>query len=107
MAEPFTVTSANETGAIVPTRLRIVLTGVRGVTASQITVTIGTTALTGTAIKSDALPRDAPGFYQIDVELPASLAGAGDVPVIVSVTISGTTFTSRPANAAPPLIRIN
>ncbi|HEY6187688.1 MAG TPA: hypothetical protein VIW80_08420 [Pyrinomonadaceae bacterium] len=90
MAEPFTV----------PATLRIVLTGVRGVTKSQITVRIGTTDLTGAAILTDALPRGTnqmPGFYQIDVAAPASLAGAGDVPVIV--TVSG--VSSRPADTAP------
>lgn len=104
-AEPFTVTTTylNAQGQTVtePTKLRIVLTGVRGVTKAQVTVRIGTTDLTGAAILTDALPRDMPGFYQIDVQLPASLAGAGDVPIIVSVAIGGQTFTSRPADTAP------
>jgi hypothetical protein len=37
---------------------------------------------------------------QINLTLPASLAGAGDVPVIVTVN-TGTAFTSRPADTAP------
>lgn len=103
--EPFTVTTTylNPQGQTVtePTRLRIFLTGVRGVTKSQITVRIGTTDLTGSAILTDAIATDMPGVYSIDVQLPASLAGAGDVPIIVSVTINGQTFTSRPADTAP------
>lgn len=94
MAEPFTV----------PTTLRIVLTGVRAVPKAQITVRIGTTDLTGAAILTDALPRGTnqmPGFYQIDVAVPASLAGAGDVPVIVTVTNGG---SSRPADTAPRIL---
>jgi hypothetical protein len=42
-----------------------------------------------------------PGFYQIDVLLPASLAGAGDVPIVVSVVVGTQTFTSRPVDTAP------
>ena len=36
-----------------------------------------------------------------DALLPASLAGAGDVPVIVTVVTTAGTFTSRPADTAP------
>lgn len=99
-AEPFTV----------PAVLRIVLTGVRGVTKAQVTVRIGSTDLTGAAILTDAVPRGTnqmPGFYQIDVQAPASLAGAGDVPVIVTVVKDGVTTVSRDATVSPPLIKIN
>jgi uncharacterized protein (TIGR03437 family) len=65
-----------------------------------VTVTIGTTTLSGAAIIGFR-PSLTPGFDQIEVELPASLAGAGDVPVIVSATVGGATFTSRPADTAP------
>jgi uncharacterized protein (TIGR03437 family) len=105
--EPFNVTSQDSSGATVPTVLRIFLTGVRRITdKSQVTVRIGTTDLTGTAIVAIA-PTDTPGTDQIDVTLPAALAGAGDVPVIVSVAIAGSTFSSRPADAGAPLIHIN
>ena len=117
--EPFKVTTTIPKGSqstgncatteteTVPTRLLIMLTGIRGVTATQnVSVTIGTTTIAGTA---DAVngpihfvgPSLTPGFDQIIVELPASLAGAGDVPVVVSVTAGGGTFTSRPADTAP------
>lgn len=98
LPEPFTV----------PTTLRITLTGVRGVLKGEVTVRIGTTDLTGAAILTDAVQvgNQMPGFYQIDVAAPASLAGAGDVPVIVTVTRGGATTSSRDA-ATAPLIRIN
>jgi uncharacterized protein (TIGR03437 family) len=99
LGEPFTV----------PTTLRITLTGVRGVVKSEITVRIGTTDLTGAAILTDAVPsglNQTPGFYQIDVAVPASLAGAGDVPVIVTVTRSTVATASRDA-ATAPRIQIN
>jgi hypothetical protein len=89
----------------VATRLRILLTGVRGVNVSQVTVRIGTTNLTGSAILSVG-QRETPGFDQIDVQLPSSLASSCNVPVVVSVTINGQTFTSRPAEAAAPVTSI-
>lgn len=116
--EPFAVTTTIPKGSqttgncattdteTVPTRLLIMLTGIRGVTAtSSVSVTIGTT-ITGTADPVNGPihavgPSLTPGFDQIIVELPASLAGAGDVPVVVSVTAGGATFTSRPAATAP------
>ena len=112
--EPFTVTTTffNSSGQTVTqaTKLRIFLTGVRRVTDnSQVTVRIGTTDIVGTTAATSPVqvaPTDLPGTDRIDVTLPASLAGAGDVPVIVTVTISGTTFTSRPAANGAPLIRI-
>lgn len=104
--EPFTVTSTNGTGATVPTILQVMVTGVRNVVRSQVTVRIGTTDITGEANILLVGRTDMPGVEQINVVLPASLAGAGDVPVIVSVTVSGVTYTSRPADTAPH-IQIN
>jgi len=114
--EPFSVTTARPVGSaggdctsaqneVVATQLLIMLTGVRGVaTASGITVRIGTTDIVGTADATSPVtisPSNTPGFDQIRVTLPASLAGAGDVPVIVTVVTTGGTFTSRPADTAP------
>jgi uncharacterized protein (TIGR03437 family) len=107
--EPFTVTSLNMSGQTVPTILQIMLTGVRNVSRGQVTVTIGTTAITGTANILLVGPTDMPGVDQINVQLPASLAGAGDVPIVVSVTINNVTYTSRPTTPTDtaPRIRIN
>jgi uncharacterized protein (TIGR03437 family) len=104
--EPFTVTSMNMSGTTVPTVLQIMLTGVRNVQTSQVTVRIGTTDITGVANILRVGPTDMPGVDQLNVQLPAGLAGAGDVPVIVSVTINSITYTSRPADSAPH-IQIN
>ncbi|MDT5295670.1 MAG: hypothetical protein QOJ76_2550 [Acidobacteriota bacterium] len=112
--EPFAVTTTRPAGSgttgvctsaeteTAPTRLLIMLTGLR-VPATQtptVTVRIGTTDLTGASIISFGAS-NTPGFDQVIVELPATLAGAGDVPVIVSVAVGGVTFTSRPADTAP------
>jgi uncharacterized protein (TIGR03437 family) len=104
--EPFTVTTNGEA-----TKLIFLLTGVRRITdPTQVTVRIGTIDITGTATATTSpiaiAPTDVPGTDQITVTLPASLAGAGDVPVIVTITTGGQTFTSRPADTAPR-IRIN
>ncbi|MBA3712121.1 MAG: PD40 domain-containing protein [Pyrinomonadaceae bacterium] len=105
-AEPFNITTtrptADGTGTeTVATELMIMLTGVRGTLRTAITVRIGTTDLTGDAIiRID--PSLTAGFDEIRVRLPASLAGAGDVPVIV--TVGG--VSSRPAETAAR-IRIN
>ncbi len=100
--EPFSVTTADSTGAQVPTVLEIHLTGVRGSTPSQTSVTIGTTAITPSSVRNNV---NMFGEDLITITLPASLAGAGDVPVVVTVTRSGT-FMSR-GTATAPQIKIN
>jgi uncharacterized protein (TIGR03437 family) len=116
--EPFPVTTTRPAGSgttgdctsaeteTVATQVMFLVTGVRGVTApASVTVRIGTTDITGTADPNTSPvkigPSNTPGFDQITVTLPASLAGAGDVPVIITVTAGGVTSTSRPADTAP------
>ena len=89
--EPFAVTTTRPVGSAtgvctsaetetVPTRLLILLTGIRALPANAtITVRIGTTDITGASIVQFGASLT-PGFEQIVVELPATLAGAGDVP---------------------------
>ena len=85
----------------VATELLFMVTGMRGVQPSQVTVRIGTTDLTGAAILSVG-PSQTPGFDQIVVRLPASLNNAGDVPVVITVNLgTAGTFSSRPAATAP------
>jgi uncharacterized protein (TIGR03437 family) len=97
--EPFAVKSLDSSGTLVATVLEISLTGVRNVTTSEVKVTVGTTDITA-ALFVGSNP-EMPGFDLITFALPESLAGAGDVPIIVTVTRSGASFSSRPAaNAA-------
>jgi uncharacterized protein (TIGR03437 family) len=110
--EPFSVTTTRPVGSAngdctsaetetVPTRLLILLTGIRVVPAnSTFIVRIGTTDVVGSSILQFG-PSLTPGFDQVVVELPASLAGAGDVPLVVSVAVTAGTFTSRPVESAP------
>jgi uncharacterized protein (TIGR03437 family) len=102
--EPFSVTTADTAGTQVATLLEIHATGLRNVLASTVTVTIGTTAITATSVRPN------PNFFGEDlitITLPASLAGAGDVPVVVTAAPSGAgTFSSR-GTATAPRITIN
>ncbi len=99
--EPFSVTSTDASGATVATVIELSVTGVRNVIPGEVTVTVGTTAITGGAILAVQPNRQMPGFDIINFQLPASLAGAGDVPVVVTVLKNGVTTTSRPADTAP------
>lgn len=101
--EPFNVTTTDATGAQVPTLLEIHVTGLRGELASEVSVTIGTVAITPSSVTNNIFLF---GEDLITVALPASLAGAGDVPVIVTVTKTGGPFQSRAAATAPK-IKIN
>lgn len=113
MAEPpdgFPVTSNNMAGTASPTILAIFLTGVRDptITRANVTVSIGDRNLTTADIiqltaGSERAFRatDMPGVDQINVQLRADMAGLGDQPLVISVTIGGQTFTSRPAATAP------
>jgi uncharacterized protein (TIGR03437 family) len=99
--EPFTVTSPDKDGSIVPTILELDLTGVRGATTAEIKITIGTTDIIGDQILFVGPNKEMPGWDLINFKLPASLAGAGDVPIIVTMTRSAAAFTSRSADTAP------
>jgi hypothetical protein len=96
LPEPFNVTTDGN-----PTVISLSVTGVRRATVGEVTVTVGTTAITGASIVSVRPNTNMPGFDIIDFALPASLAGAGDVPVQVTVTKTTATTVSRPPDTAP------
>jgi uncharacterized protein (TIGR03437 family) len=108
--EPFTVTTTYTDTSVTPpatvtapTKLRLILTGVRGVAKSLITVRLTklsdntTTDITGDGVNSLVMT-DMPGVFQLDFTLPASLAGAGEVAVTVIVNGGN---QSRAADTAP------
>jgi uncharacterized protein (TIGR03437 family) len=96
---PFDVMSPDSTGTLVPTVLEIYLTGVRNVAVSEASVTIGTTNIVPTLVRPNTKMF---GYDLITITLPSSLAGAGSVPIVVTVTKGGT-FASRPADTAPKI----
>lgn len=117
MPEPFTVTTTFTNGdgqsVTAPTRLQLLLTGVRGIARANITVRLVkadgmATDITSTSdqIPADPMATNVPGIFTLDFLLPATLAGAGDVRVIVLVNTGGVTYSSRPADTAPAF-RIN
>jgi uncharacterized protein (TIGR03437 family) len=99
--EPFSITSDNGTGTLVPTILEVDVTGLRFAARTEVNVTIGTTNITGDAIISVQPNREMPGFDTVIFTLPASLAGAGDVPIQVAFVRGTTSAVSRPADTAP------
>jgi uncharacterized protein (TIGR03437 family) len=98
--EPFNVTSTDASGNTVPTVIELNVTGVHFAAPAEITVTVGTTAISGASILAVRPNPEMPGFDIINFALPSSLAGAGDVPVQVTFSRSVTTL-SRPADTAP------
>jgi uncharacterized protein (TIGR03437 family) len=107
LSEPFNVTSTDASGNTVATVLELSLTGVRNALTSEITVTVGTTTISGTAIVAVKPNPDAPGFDIVNFTLPASLAGAGDVPIVVTFTRTGQATTTSRSTATAPKIHIN
>jgi uncharacterized protein (TIGR03437 family) len=100
-AEPFSVTSTDAGGNTVPTVLELNLTGVRLAANAEVSVTVGTTVISGTSIVLVKSNPEMPGFDIINFTLPDSLAGAGDVPILVTFTRTGQpTATSRSAATA-------
>jgi uncharacterized protein (TIGR03437 family) len=102
--EPFNVTSPSGSTSVA-TVLELNVTGVRFAARTEISVTVGTTVITGDGIVSVLPNPEMPGFDIINFTLPASLAGAGDVPVQVTFTrgtgATAVTTVSRPAATAP------
>jgi uncharacterized protein (TIGR03437 family) len=93
--EPFDVTTGGN-----PTVIELWVTGIRFAQRTEISVTVGTTVIT-TDVISVRPNTKMPGFDLINFQLPASLAGAGDVPIQVTFTRGTISAASRPADTAP------
>lgn len=101
--EPFTVTTVEEKGGKrVPSRIRLRITGVEGAGPAHFSIRIGSHTIAGTAVLSGGILVD-PGVYTVDFELPEGLNGAGDQPIVVSIVVGTTTFSSRLDDTAPRL----
>jgi len=94
--EPFRTTTQTPSGTA-PTKLRLFLTGVQGVTANAVTIKFGNVIVPNGSITTNAVETDYPGISTFDFEAPPQLAGAGHVPVMV--TVNG--VSSRPIETAP------
>lgn len=93
--EPFAVRTIKRKGnRLVPSVLRVYLTGVESVTSSIVEVRIRDSIIGSANIRSNAVLID-PGFYTLDFELPPALVGAGDQPIVITVRVNGISFSSR------------
>ena len=89
--EPFAIRTIKIKGGIfVPSVIRVYVTGVDQIAPTNITVRIKDQ--TYTAANSTELE---PGVWGVDFALGAASLGAGDSPVVVTVTLSSGAFTSR------------
>ncbi len=92
--EPYTVRTLRVKGGVkVPTRMRLYLTGVRGVLAPFVFLRIGDENVT--SVLTDAIEAEEPGMYYFDFSLPPGLNGDGDVPVVFTIIGGGITYDSR------------
>jgi hypothetical protein len=103
--EPFTIKTFKLRGSrLVPTVLRVYLTGAQPIpnTTFTISVRIGSVTIQGAAILNAPILVE-PGVYTVDFTLPPELAGAGDRPIVVTVTVNGISYISRLDDTAPRL----
>jgi uncharacterized protein (TIGR03437 family) len=99
--EPFNVTTIKRKGGRrVPTVLRVYVTGVNNFNAAAFTIRVGSREIVGATVLTGAVLIE-PGVYAVDFTLPPELNTAGDVPIIVNVTVNGQTYTSRLDDTAP------
>ena len=99
--EPFTVTTYMlRGGKRVPSVMRLYATGIANTTSAVFTIRIGSISIQGNTVLTGGIPAE-PGVYTIDFLLPSTLNGAGDQPIILTITAGGITFTSRLDDTAP------
>ena len=95
---PFPLTSSSGT-ATVATVLELHLTGVRGASASEVQVALGTTNIPASSVRSNT---NNFGFDLVTITLPSTLS-PGTYPVVVTVTRGGVITTSRGTATAPTI----
>ena len=95
---PFPLTSSNGTDTVA-TVIEIHLTGVRGATAAETQVAIGSTTIGATSVRVNT---NNFGFDLVTITLPSTLA-PGTYPVVVTFTRSSLVTTSRGTATAPTI----
>ncbi len=99
--EPFAVTTVKRKGGVrVPTILRVFLTGAEIVNSANVSIRVGDVTISGTQILTNSITRE-PGVNTFDFTLPPTLNGAGDVPIIITITLNGVAYQSRLDDTAP------
>jgi hypothetical protein len=104
LMEPFPIRTFRLRGSkLVPTVLRLYLTGVQSLASTNFTIRIGSVTVPVASVLTGAVQVE-PGVYTVDFTIPPDLAGAGDQPIVVTVTINGFTFTTRLDDSTSRLI---
>lgn len=104
LTEPFPIRTFKLRGSrLVPTVLRVYMTGLDPRIVQTITVRIGSSS--DIVIDTTASPPRLvePGVYALDFSLPSTLQGAGDQPIILSIVAGGVLYQSRLDDTAPRL----
>ncbi len=70
--------------------------------SANIGIRVGNVDVPAASISAPVLRE--PGVYSIDFTLPPALIRAGDVPIIVTVSLNSVTFQSRLDDTAPRFI---
>lgn len=101
LTEPFPIRTFRLRGSkLVPTVLRLRLTGVKDVVSTGFQIRIGGVEVpTGSVLTAATLVE--PGVYTVDFTIPSAMLGNGDQPIVVSVTADGATWQSRLDDTAP------
>lgn len=93
--EPFAIKTVKRRGdLIVPSVIRLYMTGIENVTSTVVTVRLRDALVVGGNFRTSAVLVE-PGIYTIDFDMPSQLFRVGDVPVVVTVTVDGVAFESR------------
>lgn len=79
---------------LVPSVIRLYLTGIENVSPSVVNIRVRDAIVLGSNVRSNAVLVE-PGIYTLDFELPSQIFGEGDQPIVVTVTVDGVAFTSR------------
>lgn len=92
--EPYVTRTIRRRGDVLrPSVLRLYVTGVANVDPAAISIRIRDSIITASNVLSNVIVE--PGVYIVDFELPATLDGAGDQPLVVTISVNGITFSSR------------
>lgn len=100
--EPFAVATVKiRGGQRVPSLIRLRLTGVKDLTDVKVRIGNQTIPQAGVTVSTPAVLIE-PGVYTVDFQLPFTLNGAGDQPIVVIVRDSaGNEYFSRLDDTAP------
>ncbi len=94
--EPFAIKTVKRRGnLLVPSVIRVYMTGVEGLNSAVMTMRLRDAAIVGSNIRTTNPVLIEPGIYMVEFDMPSQLLRAGDVPLVVTATLDGVSFVSR------------